>query len=385
MKKALKTLLAGSMVFGLAACSSSSSSSTSSASAAASTAAAAETTTAADDSGTYEIAMITDVGNIDDHSFNQATYEATKEFAEANGKTFNYFRPSEDSTTARVEQIENAISKGAKTIVCPGYLFEEAIYDVQDQYPDVNFLLIDGQPHDADYNYKTSSNVHCIIYKEEEAGYFAGYAVVQDGYTELGFCGGMAVPAVIRYGYGYIQGAAAAAEELGVNVNIKYYYAGAFAPSDDLYNKMDSWYLDGTQIVFACGGKLYESVFKAAEDEGGMSIGVDVDQVLDSETVLTSAEKKLKETTTDALTALYDNGGTWPEDYAGTTANLGAAEGATGLPTDDASWRFATFTKEQYEALYEKVASGEITINNDTEIEPTAVTDSTLVTVDYQN
>lgn len=176
---------------------------------------------------TYELALVTDVGNIDDKSFNEGAWNGVKQYAEANKITYAYYRPSEDSTAARVETIKTAIDKGAKTVVCPGYLFEEAIYEVQDQFPKVNFLLLDGTPHTPDYStFKTSPNVHCILYQEEQAGYLAGYAAVMDGYTKLGFLGGMAVPAVVRYGYGYIQGADAAAAKLGLapgSVEIKYW------------------------------------------------------------------------------------------------------------------------------------------------------------------
>ena len=329
---------------------------------------------------TFEIALVTDVGNIDDHSFNQATWEAVEQYAKDNNKTYAYYRPSEDSNEARIEQIKNAIDKGAKVVVCPGYLFETAIYDVQTTYPEVMFLLLDGEPHTADYaTYKTESNVHNILYQEEQAGYFAGYAAVKDGYTKLGFCGGINVPAVIRYGYGYVQGADAAAKEMGIQIEIKYTYAGAFAPSDDLLNKMNSWYSSGTEIVFACGGSLYQSVFKAAETNNAKSIGVDVDQSKDSETVVTSAMKQLKITTIAALTALYDNNLAWPEDYAGKTATLGAKDDATGLPTDTDSWRFKTFTVDEYKAVFDKVVDGSIKISNATDVAPT----TTNSTVDY--
>ena len=332
--------------------------------------------------GGMNIALITDVGNIDDESFNQSCWEASKEFAEANNLTCNYYRPSEDSTEARIEQINNAISKGANTIVCPGYLFEDAVYTAQDDNPGVNFILIDGEPHTADYStYKTASNVYCILYQEEQAGYFAGYAAVKDGYTELGFCGGIDVPAVMRYGYGFVQGADAAAKEMGVNINIKYYYCGAFAPSDDLQTKMSAWYTEGTQVVFACGGSLYLSVVAAAEAAGTKVIGVDVDQSYVSDTVITSAMKQLKTSTKLALQALKDNGGKWPADYAGKTATLGASQDCTGLPTAEGSWRFKTFTVAEYEGILKGVADGSIKVSNSTDAKPEV---SEFTTVDYQ-
>ena len=330
---------------------------------------------------TFEIALVTDVGNIDDQSFNQSAWEGVVEFAEANGYTKAYYRPSEDSTTARMESIKTAVEKGAKVIVCPGYLFEEAIYNVQDEYPEVNFLLLDGEPHNADYSdYKTGSNVHNILYQEEQAGYLAGYAAVKDGYTKLGFLGGMAVPAVIRYGYGFVQGADAAAAEMNEQIEIKYWYSGSFDESDDIKVKMSGWYSEGTEVVFSCGGGIYLSATKAAEEAGAKVIGVDVDQYYVSDTVITSAMKELKHSVVLALTDLYANDCVWPEAYAGTTATLGAADNCVGLPTADTSWRLNTFTVEEYEQLFEAIKSGEIVVSNDTTEAP-AVTNST---VDYQ-
>ncbi len=365
MKKLLSLVLAGVMVFGIAACSTP----------------AEDTTTTTTTTEGYEIALVTDVGNIDDKSFNQGTWEGVVKFAEDNGKTYAYYRPSEDSTEARLESMAAAIEKGAKVVVCPGYLFEDAVYDAQTKYPEVQFLLLDGEPHTADYStYETASNTHNILYQEEQAGYLAGYAAVMDGYRSLGFCGGMAVPAVTRYGYGFVQGADAAAAELGVDVTIKYWYSGAFAPSDDTLNKMASWYTEGTEVVFACGGGLYLSVVAAAEAAGAKVIGVDVDQAAESELIVTSAMKELANSTILSLEALYANDLVWPEGYAGTTSTLGAADGCVGLPTAEGSWRLENFTVEQYEALFAKLLAGEITVSNAIDAAP-AVTNST---VDYQ-
>ena len=165
---------------------------------------------------------------------------------------------------------------------------------MQDEYPDVNFLLLDGEPHSADYaEYRTAANTHCILYREEQAGFFAGYAAVKEGYTELGFAGGMAVPAVIRFGYGFIQGADAAAQELGVNANVKFWFADSFAPSDDIKTKAASWYTEGTEVIFSCGGGICTSIIAAAEEGGGKVIGVDSDQYYLSDVVITSAMKDL--------------------------------------------------------------------------------------------
>lgn len=320
-----------------------------------------------------EIALITDVGNIDDKSFNEGTWNGVKEYGRENNINYKYYRPAENTNDARIEKIKDAIADGNKVIVCPGYLFEEAIYEVQDTYPDTRFILIDGEPHDANRNYKTSSNVHCILYKEEQAGYLAGYAAVMDGYRKLGFIGGMSVPAVIRYGFGFIQGIDAAAVALNTQCEVQHWYSASFAPTDAINAKANEWYSKGTEVIFACGGGLYTSVTKAAGEKNAKVIGVDVDQYNESETIITSAMKELATSTKLALKSLYDNNLNWSAEYAGKTANLGAAEKCVGIPTAKTSWRFKTYTVEEYTKLFNKMVAGEITVSNDIANNPTVV------------
>jgi basic membrane protein A and related proteins len=338
-------------------------------------------------SNTYELAMITDVGNIDDKSFNESAWIAVKSYAEANKITYAYYKPSEDSTQARIDKIKAAVDKGAKIIVCPGYLFEEAIFNVQDTYPNVQFLLLDGEPHNADYSvYKTASNVHCILYQEEQAGYLAGYAVVMDGFTKLAFLGGKAVPAVVRYGYGYIQGAEAAAAAKGLAagaIEIKYWYSDSFVPNDDIKNKVAGWYTDGTEIVFACGGGIFLNATAAAQAAGKKVVGVDKDQGLtdSSGTIITSAMKDLTNSVTIALKSIYANKGKWDATHAGKTITLGAKEDCVGLPTGTASWKLTKFTVAEYDALFKKLVDGSLVVSNDIANKPA----TSLCMVEYLN
>lgn len=329
---------------------------------------------------TYEIALVTDVGNIDDKSFNQGAWEGVEAFAKAAGKTYNYYRPSEDSDEARVETIKNAVKKGAKVVVCPGYMFANAIATVQGDNPDVNFLVLDVAL--GDMSTAPTANTALITYQEEQAGYLAGYAAIKDGYTKLGFLGGMAVPAVVRFGYGYVQGINDAAKELGIvdQIELKYWYCGSFGPGDDIKTKMSGWYTEGTQVVFACGGGIYLSAIAAAEEAGAKVIGVDKDQAGESDLIITSAMKALSTSVQIALKALYDNSGKWPESYAGTESKLGAAQDCVGLPTAETSWRFSTFTVEEYQAIYEQVKSGAITVSSAIDVAPTVD-----IAVDYQS
>jgi basic membrane protein A len=330
---------------------------------------------------TYEIALVTDVGNIDDKSFNEGSWNGVKQYAEANNVSYAYYRPSEDSTVARVETIKSSIDKGAKIVVCPGYLFEEAVYEVQNTYPEVAFLLLDGEPHTPDYKtYKTEKNVHNILYKEEQAGYLAGYAAVKEGYKKLGYIGGIDVPAVIRFGYGYVLGADAAALELNLSdVIIKYNYAGGFVPTDDLKTKMDGWYSSGTEVVFACGGAIYINVTKAAEQTNKKVIGVDSDQAAVSNSVITSATKNLTQSVKLALDSFFKNGKAWDAAHSGKTATLGAAEDCVGLPTTTGSWRFTKYTVTEYNTLFAKLKNGTLVVPNQITAHPTTV----KVTVDW--
>ena len=376
MKKFISMAMAGCMALSLAACGGSS------ASTAESTATSTEATSEAAASGSKtDVAFVTDVGNIDDQSFNQYTWQGVQDFCSANSLNANYYRPTEDSDAARLEQMDNAVNDGAKAVVVAGYLFGSSIAEAQAKYPDVQFLALDVSTADLGDKAPTS-NTALITYKEEQAGYLAGYAAVYDGYKELGFLGGMVVPAVIRYGYGFVQGADAAAKELGVDdVNIKYWYSGGFAATDEVKNKMDGWYSEGTEVVFACGGPVCESCDAAAQANGGKMIGVDVDQSGRFDTVVTSAMKGLAESVNEALTDALNNGWKFTDAYAGKQAVLGAAENCVGLPMSTS--KFTKFTQEQYDAMYAAIVDGSLVIDDsfDVDVHP-AVTN---VTVDYQS
>lgn len=324
------------------------------------------TEAAATGAGGYELALVIDVGTIDDKSFNQGSWEGIEKYAKESGIASKYYKSSEATTDAFVETIELAIEGGAKTIVCPGFLFEEPIYKVQTEHPDVHFVLVDGEPHDADGNYETAENTMPILYEEDQAGFLAGYAAVKDGYTKLGFMGGMALPAVIRYGYGYLAGANYAAEEMGVEgVEVTYYYTGSFDATPEAQTMAASWYQAGTEVIFACGGSVGNSVMAAAEaSDGGKVIGVDVDQSSESDTVITSAMKMLSNSVYDAVKSVYDG-----SFKGGETTVFDAVNDGVGLPMETS--KFETFTQEEYDTIYKAIVSGDITIDNDTDKEVT--------------
>ena len=366
------------------------------------------------DNTEYAVAMITDYGDITDQSFNQTTYEACKAFCEDNGVQFSYFKPAGDNTADRVAMIEKAVDEGYNVIVMPGYAFGGAIVEAAPEFPDVKFIALDVAKGDLleagvakagesyDYNpdnwdlekYVDMSNVYCAIYQEELCGYMAGYAAVKLGYKSLGFLGGMAVPAVIRYGYGFVQGVDAAAADLGLSdVTVKYVYGGQFFGDADITAVMDTWYANGTEVVFACGGGIYTSAVDAAKKANGKVIGVDVDQAgvianyagVDGLTV-TSAMKGLYPATYDTLNDVIINGN-WA-NYVGKIATLGLVSADdpeanyVQIPMGEGTQWSDSFTQDDYKAMVADMYNGVITVSND--ISKTASDFATVITVDDQ-
>ena len=330
------------------------------------------------------VAMITDYGDITDQSFNQTTYEACKAFCGYAGLNFQYYKPASDSDEDRTSSIEKAIDDGFNVIVMPGYAFGPAIQKVAPEYDDITFIALDVSEGDiGDLAAAVPANLYCAVYQEELCGYMAGYAAVKLGYKKLGFLGGMAVPAVVRYGYGFVQGADAAAVELGAeDVEIKYVYGNQFYGDADITAYMDTWYANGTEIVFACGGGIFTSAGEAAQKVGGKVIGVDVDQkgtidgMYGDGITVTSAMKGLAATVYTELASILNG-----EFAGGKIENLGLV---SDTPEDNfvqiaPSTQFADgFTAEDYAALVAKMNAGEITVSNSIEAEPT-----TTIKVEY--
>ena len=338
-----------------------------------------------------KVAMVTDSGDITDQSFNQMTYEACKAWGKENDIEFNYYKPQSDSDEARTASVDQAVADGANVIVLSGYVFAPTVIDESDLYPEVKFLALDVSAGDIcekgigegyDYNpdhynvtdYYNEDNVYCCTYQEELSGFMAGYAAVMLGYRHLGFLGGMSVPAVNRYGYGYVQGADAAAKELGITdeVQVEYVCGGQFYGDADITAYMDTWYgSKGVEVVFACGGGIYTSAAEAAVKTGGKVIGVDLDQSVtineykDGLTV-TSAMKGLQVTIDNVLDAILND--EWDE-YVGKIENLGMespdpAENYVQLPEETTQWD-DTFTKEDYQKLVERMYNGEYEVSSD--------------------
>ena len=301
-----------------------------------------------------DILLVTDFGTINDGSYNQGAWEGIQDYAAANNLVAKYYQPSGTEQEDYIEQIKLGAKNGAKVIVCPGSLFEEAVFKVQKQLSDVCFIVLDGVPHNEDYSDETiRENILPILFSEEEAGFLAGYSAVREGYTNLAFMGGVPEDPVIRYGYGFVQGADYASIQMGIPVYIRYTYCNTYFEDTSVEATASSWYDNGTEVIFACGGAMGKSVMRAAENHNGKVIGVDVDQSAESDTVITSALKRLDMAVYQSLESYYN--GTFK---GGEVVKLTAKENGVGLPM--ATSKFTNFQVSEYEEIYNQLVDGYI-------------------------
>ena len=335
--------------------------------------------------GKYQVAFITDVGQLKDKSFNQGTYDGVKLYAANNGKSYKYYQPANgDAATDddRINAMKLACDNGAEVVVAAGFMQEGALRAAAKAYPNVNFVFIDGYPVAEEAGVEGSpilKNIAGVAFQEEQSGYLAGYAAVMEGYTKLGFMGGGGGtnPACQRFGYGFAQGAEAAAAKKGVKVELNYSwaYGSTFSASPELKAMATGWYQNGTEVIFCCGGSMFASVADAAAAEDCKVVGVDVDQSFESPAVITSAMKGLADATVWAITKHYE--GKFAE-IGGTSTSLGAKDNAVGLPT--ATWSLKNWTVADYEALFAEIVAGKVAISADLVTSPA---NTANVTVNY--
>lgn len=311
-----------------------------------------------------EIAFLTD-GSVEDGAYNEAIFNGVRMYALGAGTSFSYYHADPNAPESYEEIIQRAVEDNAGLIVCAGDVFGEVVGALQETYPQTSFLLVDAVPHDGDgEEISPAQNVHCVLFHEEQAGYLAGYMAVWEGYRNLGFIGGREEPAVLRYGYGYLQGINAAAKDLSLDdVVVNYWYADTYSADIAVREKADGWYENGTQIIFACGGGLYESVLEAAENQDGLMIGVDIDQCRVSDRVLTSAVKNIGPAVTDALDEYYASGG-WSEEDAGQVKRYGVEEGCAAIPVIDTEWRFKEIPTTHFFEIYKQMKRGDRTVSD---------------------
>lgn len=317
-----------------------------------------------------EIAFLTD-GSVEDDGYNEAVYNGVRMYALGAGVSFSYYSADPDDPESYQEAVEKASAENARLIVCAGDLFGEAVGALQETYPRISFLLIDSVPCDEEgKELPIADNVHCIRFHEEQAGYLAGYMAVWEGYRKLGFVGCKEEPAVLRYGYGYLQGIDAAAKDLSLeDVTVRYWYADTFSPDIAVRERTEEWYENGVQIIFACGGGLYESVLEAAENQEGLLIGVDVDQSRVSDRFLTSAVKNVGQAVVTTLDEYYAAGG-WTEAEAGQVRSFGVEEGCAAIPVVDTEWRFKEIPRTHFFEIYKQMKRGDRLVSDDISAPP---------------
>ena len=319
----------------------------------------------------YDVVFLADLGSIYDGGFNEHSFYGIRNYCEENGLKYTYLQPAGSDDASKTTIFEQAVNQmHAEVLVAVGFLWDAALCQQIPNYPDVKVIFVDADDlYNIDYNYDGvddslphQDNLAMITFAEQDCGYMAGYAVVKDGYTKLAFLGGMAVPAVVRFGYGFVEGAEAAAKDLGLaegSIDMKYFYTGTFDASPDIVTRASEWYTSGTEIIFSCGGTIVNSVIQAAKDgDNRRIVGVDTDEFFTRKAdgaeneplFVTSAMKELEGTIYNAVKAAYAGGADWAFYTDAGLQRLGAKEGAAILaPYRAENWN--TLTEDDYNAI----------------------------------
>lgn len=326
------------------------------------------------------VGMLTDTGTIDDRSFNQGTWEGIKR-AEADFKLkTEYLKPLGDTTTDYNAEIENLIDSGFTLIICPGFKFEQSLYQMQDQYPDIKFAILDGAPNDANYEqeggptYKTGDNTVSIMFAEQESGFLAGVASalkIQEG--KIGFIGGMSVPAVQRFNWGFQRGVTYANETYKTNCTMEnddIVYQGTFNDIPAGTQLAATMYDRGVKVVFAAAGSvgigvIKEATARRAKGDDVWAVGVDGDQyneglneAKDASSVLTSAMKAVDVAAYDTIKAELD--GKFP---GGQQLIFDAKNNGVKLPDENPNLSEDIVTKVN--EVFEKIKSGSLKVSGE--------------------
>ena len=289
-----------------------------------------------------ELALVTDSGAVDDGSRNQGAWEGVVRYAEENKLTSQNYQPASADTQGYLAAIDLAVDDGAQTIVVPGASFADALETAQQTYSDVNFIALDCVPA------QIAENTLSVLYAEEQAGYLAGYAAVKEGYRSIGYIGGEQEDAVVRYGFGFVQGAEHAAQEMELEAGAVQLRYAEFSPSPA--DTAKAWYAGGVECIFAAGGSAVDDVARTAEQQGGVLIASDVDSAASSDAVLVSAIKNRSASVYSMLSEIYRG-----RFEGGREVVLGCAENGVALSMDTA--RFKTFRQEEYDAVLTRLQS----------------------------
>ena len=325
------------------------------------------------DGSGLRVGMVTDAGTIDDKSFNQGTWEGIQKAASDLGVDANYLKPAGTTEADYLKEIQNLYDTGYKLIITPGFKFETAVYQAQQKYQDAKFVLLEGSPHSGDNNALVGENTVSIYFADEQAGFLAGVAAaleLKEG--ELGFIGGMEIPPVQRFNYGYQQGIKYANENLGTNMSIKeenVVFQGSFDNSAAGQQLAAQMYDRGVKAIFCAAGGvgvgvINEAKTRALSGKEAWVIGVDVDQYDDGiyegdkSVILTSAIKRIDVAAYDMIKA--ETEGNFP---GGDTLTFDASNDGVGIPVENPN--LSKETTDKVAEVFNQIKEGNIKVSSE--------------------
>lgn len=352
-KKMLAVLLAGTMAASMTACGGSSSSNTADTTAAAKEAGdsaeqTGEAKADAKDASEFKIGLITDVGGVNDGSFNQSSWEGLERAGEELGVTVNYLESATDADYA--PNMETFVDEDYDLIISVGYMLADATRAAADANPDTRFAIIDDATIDL-------PNVTSLMFRAEQASYLVGYvAGLTTKTNNIGFVVGMTNETMNQFGYGYCAGAI----DANPDITVQQFNANSFADSATGKTMANTAITNGADIVFQAAGATGLGVIEACQEAGVYAIGVDSDQSsIAPNTVLTSAMKRVDNAVYEAVQELIDGsleGGVKTFDLA--------AGGVDIAPSQDL---IAPEVISAVDKVKEKIVNGEIEVPDDKE------------------
>ena len=311
-----------------------------------------------------KVGLVTDLAGIDDKSFSEITWKGVSEFAkEHQNVEAQYVTPEDNSLATLVNSVDNLVLSGNDIIVLTGFTFEETAGVVAKIYPDVKFILIDGQPL-VDGEYKSFDNVVSIYFQEHEASFLTGVASALTSQTkQLGFVGGMENSAVQKFGWGFVSGVAYANKVYNTETFVTdYLYSGSFSDVSMGQSLAGGMYDKGVDIIFHAAGGVGVGAITEAKTRGDVFVvGVDVDQyhegIMDSEKsiILTSAMKNIDVAVKEHLLYFLN------DDFrGGEVFTLGIVEDGVGLPSENPN--LSQDVIEKVEETLQKIKNGEVVV-----------------------
>lgn len=307
----------------------------------------------------FSVAMVTDVGGIDDKSFNQSAWEGVQKFGKDNGLErgdggFDYLQSNTDADY--IPNLNRLVQRDFDLIFGVGEIIEEAVDEVAGQRQDSNFAIIDAVVD--------APNVTSVLFKDNEAGFLAGVAAALTTETDkVGFVGGMEIDVIKRFEAGFVAGV----EAVDKNIKIDIDYTGAFDKAELGKATANLMYSSGVDVIFHASGATGNGVFAEAKERKSADadanvwvIGVDSDQyeegqVGDHNVTLTSALKRIDQAVIEISGQAKD--GKFP---GGETLNYGINEGAVGLA--DSRGAISEDVEAQIEEYIEKIKAGELEV-----------------------